>query len=243
MLPMAWTNEMEGKFPKKAFLRDRYRNIWQVELSNDQDKTYFHQGWPAFTKQNDLEKGDCIIFKFDRILVFYVRQFGIDSCDKRGVGSLKYKLEEENEQEVPEDDNKDASNNVDGKAMEIDQAFNAHNGSENVRGGNSAKKSHHSLKTNGLVDPFGYELFKYRKVPRPRDPHFVAIVPHEIIKVYHLELSAETNLCDPRGREWKTILSIWIDGLQCYRTGWKELCQANLIEPYEPFICEFVKCD
>ncbi|CAI9099053.1 OLC1v1035814C1 [Oldenlandia corymbosa var. corymbosa] len=253
MLPVAWTNEMEGKLPKKAFLRDRYGNIWQVELSTDQDKTYFHQGWPAFIKQNDLEKGDFIIFMFDGILVFDVRLLGIDSCDKRGVGGLKYKLEEVDEQEVPVDDNKGASNNVDGKANETDPAFNARNGSEDVRGGNSAKKSHHSWKTNRLVDPFGYELFKFRKVARPRDPHFVAviksrrtyrmIVPQEIINAYRLELPTETILRDPRGREWNTNLSIWIDGRQCYRTGWRELCLANLIEPYEPFICEFVKCE
>ncbi|CAI9099056.1 OLC1v1035817C1 [Oldenlandia corymbosa var. corymbosa] len=243
MLPVAWTNEMEGKLPNKAFLRDRYGNIWQVELSNDQDKTYFHQGWPTFIKQNDLEKGDFIIFKFDGIFVFDVRLLGCDSCDKRGVGSLKYKLEEEDEQEAPVDDNKDASNDVDGKDEETDPAFNAHNGSENVRGGNGAKKSHYSWKRNRLVDPFGFELFKYQKVPRPWNPHFVAIVPLDIIKVYSLELPAETVLRDPQGREWKTNLSKWTNGLQCYRNGWKELCQGNLIEPYEPFICEFVKCE
>ncbi|CAI9099050.1 OLC1v1035811C2 [Oldenlandia corymbosa var. corymbosa] len=254
MLPTAWTKEMQGKLPTKALLRDRYGNIWHVKLTNDQEKTYFHQGWTTFIQQNYLEKGDFIIFKFDGIHVFNVRILGYDSCDKRGVGSLKYKLQEEDKEVVAVHDNADAnSNNVNGEGKESDQPFKAHIGSINVRGGNGKDEVDRCWKKNRLVDPFGYKLFKSGKVHRPENPHFVTqinptrryglFVPLEIIKVYNLELPVKTFLRDYRGREWKTDLTMWKDNRSWYHNGWKELCQANLIEPDEPCICEFVKSE
>ncbi|CAI9099051.1 OLC1v1035812C1 [Oldenlandia corymbosa var. corymbosa] len=258
MLPLAWIGDMEGKqLPSQALLRDRYGNMWAVELGNDEGKTYFLAGWPGFVKQNYLEMGDLLIFKYDGGHFFDVKICGHDSCDKRGVGRLIYKIKLEQEEEEPTDGNAqeetlgidildDVNQNV------STQPMNSPCSSEIIRG-EGAENGPRRWKTKRLVDPFGDDIFSSGIVPKPENPHFVAkvnkrrqyglFVPSEIIKVYSLELPEETFLRDPQGKEWKTSLSIWDDGRSHYCGGWKALCRTNLIGKDDLCICEFKTCE
>ncbi|CAI9099062.1 OLC1v1035823C2 [Oldenlandia corymbosa var. corymbosa] len=101
MLPLNWTEYMKGNLPNKVLLRDRFGNFWHVVLGHEEEKTYFLGGWTRFVKQNYLGMGDMLVFKYDGIRIFDVKIFGSDSCDKRGVGRLIYKIKEEVEEEEP----------------------------------------------------------------------------------------------------------------------------------------------
>ncbi|CAI9099064.1 OLC1v1035825C1 [Oldenlandia corymbosa var. corymbosa] len=264
---------MKGNIPNKALLRDRFGNFWQVELGHEEEKTYFLGGWTRFVKQNYLEMGDMLVFKYDGIRIFDVKIFGSDSCDKRGVGKLIYKIKEEVEEEEPlgvvgekcdhvheeypesdeagekevqpDKDDKDETSEV-----EIMEKINQPVSSQSAEG---AKGDPHLQRTRIQIDPFGMDIFKSGKVPKPKNPYFFTkvnkrrqselFVPTKIINTYDLQLPKETLLLDSRGREWKTTLTIWRDGRSYYNGGWKELCKANLIGDNEHCICEFVTCE
>ncbi|KAI5675155.1 hypothetical protein M9H77_06105 [Catharanthus roseus] len=64
---------------------------------------------------------------------------------------------------------------------------------------------------------------------------------HCDLSKFILDLPECIRVEDPQGREWYTKLTTWTDGRLWYYGGWKDLSQANLLQPTDILVCEFVK--
>nr|XP_027064150.1 putative B3 domain-containing protein At5g66980 [Coffea arabica] len=60
--------------------------------------------WAKFVKDNTVELGDFLVFQYDGDCVYDVKLFGHSACEKKGVGAVKVKEEEEETKGFEEDD-------------------------------------------------------------------------------------------------------------------------------------------
>lgn len=94
-IPSAYASYMQGNLPNKVFLSDKFGNMWPVKLAKFESEWYFGEGWAKVAQDNSLEHRDFIVFQFDGQKIFYFQIIGNNSCDKKGVGSLKFVLDSE----------------------------------------------------------------------------------------------------------------------------------------------------
>ncbi|XP_012838182.1 PREDICTED: B3 domain-containing protein At5g60142-like, partial [Erythranthe guttata] len=89
-IPASFVMKMKRALPKRVILRDRYTNMWEVEVATDGGYScYFIEGWTQFYEDNSLELKDFMILDYDGRNLFDFRIFGRNSLEKKGVGSLK----------------------------------------------------------------------------------------------------------------------------------------------------------
>ncbi|XP_009613231.1 B3 domain-containing protein At5g60140 [Nicotiana tabacum] len=93
-IPTAFTEYKNGKLPKRISLRDRFGNVWPIELAKKGRDLYFQDGWVKFIEDNSLEFGDFLIFDYDGSGVFDFKLLGKTACEKKGAG-VAVKVEEE----------------------------------------------------------------------------------------------------------------------------------------------------
>lgn len=73
---------MDGRSSGSASLVGPSGNIWDVDLIEQNDELYFDQGWPIFVRDNFIECGDLLVFRYDGELHFTVQLFDQSSCEK-----------------------------------------------------------------------------------------------------------------------------------------------------------------
>lgn len=86
--------------PKKAILKDRNGQEWNVHLMEEADRLFIKTGWQDFVNSCSLEFGDFLIFRyFRKKLIFTVKVFSRNGCLKEDVASEAF-----NNRERPEPD-------------------------------------------------------------------------------------------------------------------------------------------
>lgn len=92
-IPSAFTSYVQGNLPNKAFLSDKFGNMWPVTLAKIESEWYFGEGWAEVAHDNSLAHRDFVVFQFDGDKIFYFQIIGNNSCEKEGVGTLKFTLD------------------------------------------------------------------------------------------------------------------------------------------------------
>ncbi|KAF7814016.1 putative B3 domain-containing protein [Senna tora] len=86
-------------------------NFWKVEVANANERMYFQKGWEVFVKDNKLEYGDFITFKYVGNSAFKVKMYGSHGCEKKLVHVHHHHVEtssnEEKRKKVVEDEVED----------------------------------------------------------------------------------------------------------------------------------------
>uniref|UniRef100_A0A3Q7GLC7 TF-B3 domain-containing protein n=1 Tax=Solanum lycopersicum TaxID=4081 RepID=A0A3Q7GLC7_SOLLC len=99
-LPTTYTDYVDGILPSNIILRDRFGNMWPIGVTKEAKDIYFEYGWEKFIKDNIVELGDFFIFDFDGTRIFDFTLLGRNGCVKKGVGSLKINVKEEEVEEM-----------------------------------------------------------------------------------------------------------------------------------------------
>ncbi|KAL2505562.1 putative B3 domain-containing protein [Abeliophyllum distichum] len=94
-LPTAFSLQLQGALPDRAFLRDRYANLWPVKMTKIENNWFFEDGWEKFVQDNSMEKRDVFVFKYDGDNLFDVKLLGMSGCEKKGVGEFRMSVKEE----------------------------------------------------------------------------------------------------------------------------------------------------
>lgn len=76
---------MEGRASGTAFLVGPSGNSWPMDLIQQDDGLFFHNGWASFVKDHCLESGDALVFRYDGDLHFTVLAFDESSCEKEAA--------------------------------------------------------------------------------------------------------------------------------------------------------------
>ncbi|PIN26718.1 hypothetical protein CDL12_00528 [Handroanthus impetiginosus] len=254
-IPRAFGSQMQEVLANSVILRDRYKNMWRMEVARVGDHDwYFDEGWAKFYEENSLEPGNFLVFEYRDRNLFDFKLLGSDGCEKKGVGVLKFSFNEERNGDGDDNDNDsdddDDENDDDESEEEQDEEEEQINTSITFGSGIIPSKRRYR-KRNICCDCYGADIFESGLVPRPKHPYFVTRsrtsrknelhIPKKVIVDYHLEIPKNLFLIDEKGRKWKTKIKEWRDGrLWCTR-GWKSLCNINNIDKDDVCICEFVQ--
>lgn len=76
---------MEGRSSGSVTLEGPSCKTWQVELIQQNDDLFLYHGWPAFVRDNYVECGDFLIFRYDGELHFTVQVFDQSACEKEAA--------------------------------------------------------------------------------------------------------------------------------------------------------------
>lgn len=84
-LPCKFIKHLEGKTSGSVLLIGPSEKIWHVDLIQQNDSLFFHNGWPEFVRDHFIECGDMLVFRYDGSLQFTVQVFDQSACEKEGA--------------------------------------------------------------------------------------------------------------------------------------------------------------
>ncbi|KAK3002784.1 hypothetical protein RJ639_018342, partial [Escallonia herrerae] len=123
-IPLAFTLHMRGVLPDKAMLRDRYKNIWPVEVAKIGNNFFLQDGWRKFLEDNCVEEGDFLVFQYDGGCFFDFKLLGTTACEKDGVGPFCPEVKDEKEeahQKLEEDTQMEEEEEDEEQEEEVDE--------------------------------------------------------------------------------------------------------------------------
>lgn len=190
---------MKDRMPRSAFIRDREKKSWHVEVSQRENKNFFEAGWSKFVQEKNVQLGDCLVFEYDGESFFDVKIFGDTACEKEfSVEVFEAQVKEEDfEGEEDEDsENHEDEDGEDGEMeeededdlnyrVEVDEDGYSDDDQDEIvelRDANKRKQSNkkdkscsgkrgkNTMSTNDLSDKIIFEL---GIVDRPKNPYFV----------------------------------------------------------------------
>lgn len=81
-IPFKFINHMEVKTPGSVSLIGPSEKTWHVDLVQQKESLFFHDGWPEFVSDHFIESGDTLVFRYDGSMQFTVQIFDQSSCEK-----------------------------------------------------------------------------------------------------------------------------------------------------------------
>ncbi|XP_019154240.1 PREDICTED: B3 domain-containing protein REM5-like [Ipomoea nil] len=269
-MPPAVSAYMGDKLPRTVFLRDRYKNMWEVKVGRSGNHLVFEEGWDKFIKDNCVELGDFLVFDYlDTKSLFDFKLLGLSCCcEKIGVGRPNFLVKEEvewehsdsleeDEEEEEEGDpsyhttinenNMSEDDEYEFAEVEVEEEEEDGDGDGESRIEAAPRRNHHKRKA---FDYTGASIFESGLYPQPINPYFVAKnrkgrknelhIPEYVIRHFNLKLPSTMILRDPKGKDWEAKVNPWKDGRVVLTGGWNALCKWNLIREEDSCICEFV---
>eukprot|EP00268_Persea_americana_P026180 TRINITY_DN2556_c0_g2_i1.p1 TRINITY_DN2556_c0_g2~~TRINITY_DN2556_c0_g2_i1.p1 ORF type:complete len:302 (+),score=33.06 TRINITY_DN2556_c0_g2_i1:51-956(+) len=83
-IPPAFIKNLNGKVIDESILRCPNGKVWPVKVKQDAGHLFFRKGWQDFVKDNSLEAGELLVFRYDGNSGFDVQIFGKSGCEKLG---------------------------------------------------------------------------------------------------------------------------------------------------------------
>ncbi|KAL7085020.1 hypothetical protein ACP275_14G257000 [Erythranthe tilingii] len=196
-IPASFVVKMKGALPKRVILRDRYTNMWEVEVATDGGYScYFIEGWTQFYEDNSLELKDFMILDYNGKNLFDFRIFGRNSLEKKGVGALKLNehntINQEYDDASMDDDHGDDDDDIhddvdddddvdvvdvdddddDDDADVVDDDDDVDDNDDGDDDGDIPRER--IFKKKDLPDCYGAEIFRSGLAPIPENPFFVS---------------------------------------------------------------------
>ncbi|XP_062101230.1 B3 domain-containing protein Os01g0723500-like isoform X2 [Humulus lupulus] len=81
-IPTKFMKHMEGRSSGSVALEGPSGKTWLINLIQSNGDLFLHHGWPTFVKDNYVECGDFLIFRYDSELHFTVQIFDQSACEK-----------------------------------------------------------------------------------------------------------------------------------------------------------------
>ncbi|XXG49259.1 hypothetical protein AAC387_Pa02g3491 [Persea americana] len=82
-LPRAFLKNLKGDKCDKAILNSPLGKSWHVKVCGGNACMWFADGWFDFVQGHDLQLGECLVFRYDGDMVFYVIVFATSASEKR----------------------------------------------------------------------------------------------------------------------------------------------------------------
>ncbi|KAH9758456.1 B3 domain-containing protein [Citrus sinensis] len=80
---------MEGRTSGSVTLIGPSWDTWHIDLIQQDDNLFFDKGWPVFLRDNFIECGDLLVFRYDGELHFTVQIFDQSGCEKEAAFNSK----------------------------------------------------------------------------------------------------------------------------------------------------------
>ncbi|KAL3655761.1 hypothetical protein CASFOL_000157 [Castilleja foliolosa] len=263
-IPIAFTRSLDEPLPQKVYLKDRYNNVWAVNVGKIGNCWHFLDGWVEFSRDNLLSNGDILVFEYLCDSWFCVLMYGTSATEKNiepfsrtctiekqeqeqvsehivyesdddsKTEDFKYAIQKGSSTETVEDEYEFEDDDDDDQEFALDRA-------------NTIGTRQVSLRR----DCYGMEIFQAGLAQQPTNPYFVSkvnqkrkgdlFVPKDLMKDFSIEFGDEIMLVDPADREYRGKCKKWSDGRVVISGGWRSLCRLNVVGQDDKCICEFVE--
>lgn len=80
---------MEGRTSGSVTLIGPSWDTWHIDFIQQDDNLFFDKGWPVFLRDNFIECGDLLVFRYDGELHFTVQIFDQSGCEKEAAFNSK----------------------------------------------------------------------------------------------------------------------------------------------------------
>ncbi|XP_010446288.1 PREDICTED: putative B3 domain-containing protein At5g66980 [Camelina sativa] len=263
VIPPAFIDLLLGKpLPTEVFLLDEIGRLWRVETeTEDTDERFcvlFKKGWESFAKDQSLEFGDFLVFRYDgdsRFSVTIFAQDGIkkDVCVVTTTEGSRVSVDNEPVDDIftkPES-RKDCGNK---RKREHDSVNDKPDQYEST----SKTKPEHRDKTQRTVnragDPCDISWFPEdgveESVYKPKNPHFLRNItsssyqkleiPTTFLKSNGIELEEELELRDEDGKKWPLKVENHGRGQKFSFATWSCFCKSQKLRKNHKFLLEFI---
>ncbi|XP_020254477.1 B3 domain-containing protein Os12g0592300-like isoform X2 [Asparagus officinalis] len=88
-IPKKFSDHFKSELSQNVILRSPSGTIWSVELAKTSDEISFQVGWDEFVKDNHIQEGDFVIFKYNGNSCFKFSIFKRDHCERASSSVLK----------------------------------------------------------------------------------------------------------------------------------------------------------
>lgn len=273
IFPSVFAHYIRGTQPRNMTLRDCNNNLWHLKMEKRGDDWHFTDGWRDFKKDNMIEKGDVLEYKYAteslldfKILVLSGCEGGIELLKIKNIEGpnkrKKVKVDDEKLVDVRAEDLEadvdesasDEAESADNEAEEDEPAAaddeSADDEAEDVEGADVLAAG---TRVPMRIDYSGADVFASGRIRQPSNPYFVTqmrvtrinelYIPMDIIKGYNIQLPDKMMVVDSHGRRHPITRKNWKDGRTIYVGEWKIICKLNLARKGDKIICEFVRSD
>ncbi|XP_021738510.1 putative B3 domain-containing protein Os03g0621600 isoform X2 [Chenopodium quinoa] len=220
--------EFASKFRSKSSVSvslSGANNSWIVKVSKKKNKLQFCTGWDKFIKDNSVDDGSMILFKYKGDCRFKFCIFDPAGCETLPChihdGKQKIDSCSEKRREVYEED------------FEEKPLLNPPMSS-------SKEDVNHAInyEDNTKLEEFLVSL---------KNPFFFAknssrselVIPKEIIYTFGIQFDEPFSIEDPKKRNWEVRVVTWKDG-RVRLTGWNKVRKCNLITDKDACVCELI---
>ncbi|XP_019262063.1 PREDICTED: B3 domain-containing protein Os11g0197600-like [Nicotiana attenuata] len=224
-IPAHFLRHISEDSPDKATLRCLSGGIWNVKLHIDEDGLLIHQGWEKFHKDNHIEDGEFLVFRYDRALQFTVRIFNKNGLEREAKSTTMDKNQKadtfKNQKRPPKYPYNPKQTHVD-----------VENGTEHE----TPRKKVAVEKAKVLLTPDIPQFVKCLKSYNVNKSCFI-YVP----KSFCEQLSESANkttviLSNSEGKKWK-VNFVLQKGYHAFCGGWKQFVKDNKLK--EGDVCVF----
>ncbi|KAK9270750.1 hypothetical protein L1049_026333 [Liquidambar formosana] len=84
-IPFKFIKHLGGTTSGSVSLTGPSGKTWHVDLIQQNDSLYFHDGWPEFVRDHFIECGDALVFRYDGNFQFTVQVFDQSACEKEAA--------------------------------------------------------------------------------------------------------------------------------------------------------------
>ncbi|XP_023914212.1 B3 domain-containing protein LOC_Os12g40080 [Quercus suber] len=245
-IPPAFVKNFNGRLLSKCSLRSSTGKVYIVRVEKrGNNGLFFWSGWHDFVKDNSLDIGDFLVFKYDgNSTMFKVKIYGRNTCEK----DVRLAKREE-EYPIPfMKKGKQIQENAIIEELKPDcykESFGqkAINSNRIISG---CSKSGEEL-INDDIEELGMKSISSFK---SQNSYFIATwtwysqyymtIPKFVAIEKDLISKKRVMLLDPTGSPWPIRLDLVADGFLNMTNGWPDFCRGNKIGAGDTFIFEFV---
>ncbi|XXG49264.1 hypothetical protein AAC387_Pa02g3494 [Persea americana] len=229
-IPPAFIKNLNGKVIDESILRCPNGKVWPVKVKQDAGHLFFRKGWQDFVKDNSLEAGELLVFRYDGNSGFDVQIFGKSGCEKLG-SLLRNKVQKRR------------------KFISVCQCRYTYRPviSAKESGGKSLLKERTAVGVrtkrvfNGDACPLKLKHPHFTARWKLRKPYTVPI-PRAFETEHDLRNNPSRFFCDPNGKLWPVRIYHSV-GRSDFGAGWRDLLLANGVSEGDKCIFEFVQDD
>ncbi|CAN8277615.1 unnamed protein product [Cochlearia groenlandica] len=234
MIPPSFIDILEKPLPNKTLLKDEIGRSWSVETrtqdTQEKNCVLFTKGWCIFAKDQSLEFGDFLVFRYDGDSIFYVKIFAKDGCRKDlcVVDERRTRVSFDKEPVIKPVNKpvcvEDCNNKVNLKRkrglVDDEPEINV-----------STCKTEPEYIDSCNMSCVYEKKFKECEEPvyKPKNPHFVRTItsdslhrmeiPVTLLKSNGIELEEDINLYDHNGKKWAMKTVKFDKGIKCEPWG------------------------
>ncbi|KAF3664331.1 putative B3 domain-containing protein-like [Capsicum annuum] len=231
-IPAYFLRHISEESPEKATLKCLSGGIWNVKLRYDEDGLLIHNGWDKFQKNNQLEDGEFLVFRYNGGLQFTVRIFTKNGLEREVKSTATGKNQQASVYDRGSKHKRPAKYPFSSKFPEQTRA----NGENSTERETPRKRAAVDKAEEGLLTPNIRQFVKCLKGYNVNKSCFLYVPKSFYEQLMKSDNKTTVVLRNSEEKEWK-VNCIGRKGYRAFCGGWRQFVSGNKLK--EGYVCVF----